>query len=82
MSETSYREIEKLLNSSDKSNQKKYCGTISVNREVASINTVQLHIGININGKKRNTIINSDVTENFIIKKYTKIKKYSTQNKK
>ena len=47
-----------------------------MNREVVSINTVQLHIKININKKIENTIIDFGTTENFITKKYTKSKKH------
>ena len=36
----------------------------------------QLYIEININGKKESTIIDSNITENFIIKRYTENKKY------
>ena len=70
------------MNSSDRSSQKKYCRIIPVNREVVSINIVQLYIEININRKKRNAIIDSGATENFMTKKYIEIKKYSTQDKK
>ena len=77
----SLRKIEKLLDSSNRSSQKEYCGTASVNREAVSINTAQLYIEININGKTGNTMINSDITENFMTKKYTESKKYLIQDK-
>ena len=75
-SEISSEETKKLLNSSDRSSQREYCGTVSANREVVSTNTAQLYIEININRKKESTIIDSDVTKNFIIKKYTENKKH------
>ena len=80
--ETSSGETGKLLDFSDRSNQKKYYGTTSANREAVSISIAQLYIDININKKKKSTIINFGATENFIIKKYIKNKKYLTWDKK
>ena len=77
MSKIFFREIEKLLDFSDGSSQKKYYETVSVNRETVSINMIQLYIKININRKIENIMINSGTTENFIIKKYTENKKHS-----
>ena len=76
MSKTSFGETGKLLDFSDRSSQKKCCRTASINREIVSTDTVQLRIEININKKRENTIINSNVTENFIIRKYIENKKY------
>ena len=81
-SEASPGEIKKLLDSSDGSSQKKYCGTAPANREAVSINTAQLHIEININGKKRSIIIDLDIIGNFMTQKYTESKKHSIRNKK
>ena len=44
---------------------------------MASTNIAQLYIKININKKTENIMINLGTTENFIIKKYIKNKKYS-----
>ena len=70
------------MSSSDKSSQKKYYGTTSANKKIILINTTQLHIKININGKKENTIIDSGAIGNFITKNYIEIKKHSIQDKK
>ena len=67
----------KLLDSSDRNNQKKYYGTTSINKKAVSTNTAQLYIKSNINKKTKNIIIDSNIIENFIIKKYTENKKYS-----
>ena len=72
----SYGEIRKLLNFSDRSDQKKCCGTALVNREVALINIAQLNINIKINKKAKNIIIDFGTIKNFIIKKYAKNKRY------
>ena len=52
-----------------------------MSREAASTNTVQLYIKIIINRKIGNTMINLDITENFIIRKYIEDKKYLIRNK-
>ena len=77
MSETSSEKIKKLLNSSDRSSQKKYCETILVNKKAVSINTVQLYIEINVNKKRENTMIDFNMIENFITKEYAENKRYS-----
>ena len=70
------KKIEKLLDFSDRSSQKKYCGMASANRETASINTAQLYIKININEKIEDIIINLDTTRNFMIRKYITDKRH------
>ena len=84
---TSSGKIGKLLNSSDKSNQKKYCETAPAN-EIIPINGIialtyiaYLRIKININRKTKITVIDSDTTENFITKKYTRNKKHLIKDK-
>ena len=42
----------------------------------------QLYIKISINKKKKSTMIDSDIIENFMTQKYTESKKYLIQNKK
>ena len=64
----SFGKAGKLLNSSDRSNQKEYYGIASVNRETILINITQLHIKIVINKKIGNTIIDLGATGNFITK--------------
>ena len=77
LKKTSHRKVEKLLDFSDRSSQKKYYGTAPVSRETVLINTIQLHIKININGKIGNIIIDFDIIENFIIKRNIENKEYS-----
>ena len=71
------KEAEKLINFSNRNSWKKYCELVLANKEVVSINTTQLYIKININWKIKNTIIDSNIIRNFIIKKYIENKKYS-----
>ena len=60
--------MKKLLDFSDRSNQKKYCETAPIYQKTVSTNTIQLYIRISINGKTKNIIIDFGTTENFITK--------------
>ena len=66
---TSFGKTEKLLNSSDRSSQKKCCGTAPANRETVSTNTAQLHIRIKINRKIGSAMIDSGMTMDGSTKK-------------
>ena len=62
------QKIGKNLKLTNRSGQQKLNNTVPR----TAITNIYLKIAININGKKEIAIIDSDATENFIIKKYIK----------
>ena len=59
-----------------------YCGTTLINRIVVSTNIIFLWIKINVNEKTGITMINSEITGNFMTRIYTENRKYLVKDKK